>query len=412
MCQVDNLGAEPFANDRTLPTSILKVLKRTMAAEFSRELGVKVFEGKKRLALLGFRMVGLPGYGLRRILISADGKRKQKLEGGECKSLTTDRIILVPGPQKELEHVRSMYAAVLRERKGPAQIAHSLNRRGIPYRKGKPWASYSVRRVLTNPKYIGCNVWGQTSLKLRGPRLRVAREHWITKAGAFAPIVDPDTFNRVQAVLRKMTKRSSNKELLERLGRVLVAKGRLTAHIIDKARTLPSYSTYRQRFGSIRRVYELIGYQPLSGLFERCDHRRRTQRLRDELLDRIRAMFPKALKVFHLPGKYRPVIQLENGSKVSVIVCRTRLTKARMRKWVLNPIAEETNYITLLALLNSTNDGVDSLVMFPGIDKVTEYRFAADEPWLRTGLRLSGPSGFCKATMMVAAGPSLSARSI
>lgn len=34
--------AEQFANDGTLPASILKALKRTMAAEYSRELGVKL----------------------------------------------------------------------------------------------------------------------------------------------------------------------------------------------------------------------------------------------------------------------------------------------------------------------------------------------------------------------------------
>src|ERR1700680_1575293 len=37
--------AEQFANDGTLSSSILKALKRTMAAEFSRELGVKVLNG-------------------------------------------------------------------------------------------------------------------------------------------------------------------------------------------------------------------------------------------------------------------------------------------------------------------------------------------------------------------------------
>ena len=394
--------AEQFANDGTLPASILKALKRTMAAEYSRELGVKVFDGKKRLTLLGFRMGGCPGYGLRRMLISADGKRKQKLVSGEYKSLTTDRIILIPGPKKELEYIRGMYATVLRERKGPTQIAHSLNQRGIPYREGKLWEHYSVRRVLTNPKYIGCNVWGQTSLKLHGPRLKVAPQYWITKAGAFAPIIDQDTFDRVQAFLHKKSEKRSDKELLERLGRLLVAKGRLTENIIDKARTVASYSTYRHRFGSIRRAYELVGYQTLQGVFERCDNRKGTQRLRDELLDRIKAMFPKVLTVFHLPGKLRPIMRLDNDLRVSVIVCRTRLTKARMRKWVLNPIAEERDHITLLALLNSANDGFHSFVLFPRIDKVTEYRFAGDDSWLSKGIRLGEISDFYEAAKRLA----------
>ena len=46
--------AEQFDNDGSLPSSMMKALKRTMAAEFSRELGSKVSQGQRRLALLGF----------------------------------------------------------------------------------------------------------------------------------------------------------------------------------------------------------------------------------------------------------------------------------------------------------------------------------------------------------------------
>jgi DNA invertase Pin-like site-specific DNA recombinase len=60
--------AEQFDNDGTMISSILKNLKRVMAAEFSRELSAKVHAGQLRLASLGFR-VGAPlGYGLRREL--------------------------------------------------------------------------------------------------------------------------------------------------------------------------------------------------------------------------------------------------------------------------------------------------------------------------------------------------------
>ncbi len=46
--------AEPFTNDGTASSSLLKALKRSMAAEFSRELGEKVFRGKTRIVQLGF----------------------------------------------------------------------------------------------------------------------------------------------------------------------------------------------------------------------------------------------------------------------------------------------------------------------------------------------------------------------
>jgi DNA invertase Pin-like site-specific DNA recombinase len=52
--------AETFANDGTLPSLIMKALKRTMAGEYSRELGIKVLAGQKRLAHLGFKQGGRP----------------------------------------------------------------------------------------------------------------------------------------------------------------------------------------------------------------------------------------------------------------------------------------------------------------------------------------------------------------
>src|SRR5436309_7644812 len=75
--------AETFANDGSLPSLIMKALKRTMAGEYSRELGVKVLAGQQRLARLGFKQGGMPGYGLRRMLVSSDGQPKQVLAFGE-----------------------------------------------------------------------------------------------------------------------------------------------------------------------------------------------------------------------------------------------------------------------------------------------------------------------------------------
>src|SRR6202521_441102 len=79
--------AEIFPNDGTLPSLIMKALKRTMAGEYSPELSVKVFEGHQRLARLGFKQGGLPGYGLRRMLLSRDREPKQQLSNGERKSI-------------------------------------------------------------------------------------------------------------------------------------------------------------------------------------------------------------------------------------------------------------------------------------------------------------------------------------
>jgi predicted site-specific integrase-resolvase len=58
--------AEQFENDGSLLSSILKNIKRVMAAEFSRELGVKVHTGHCRIASLGYRVGGPLTFGLAR----------------------------------------------------------------------------------------------------------------------------------------------------------------------------------------------------------------------------------------------------------------------------------------------------------------------------------------------------------
>jgi DNA invertase Pin-like site-specific DNA recombinase len=101
--------AELFTNDGNATGALMKALKRSMAAEFSRELGIKVFKGKARLVRLGFWVGGPPGYGLRRLMVSADGKAKLIMKPGEQKSLSTDRVVLVPGPRKEVEGIKKLF---------------------------------------------------------------------------------------------------------------------------------------------------------------------------------------------------------------------------------------------------------------------------------------------------------------
>jgi hypothetical protein len=157
----------------------MKNLKRTMAAEYSRELGVKVYAGQRRLALLGFRVVGTAGYGLRRMMVSPDGHRRLVLKDGERKAIHTDRTILVPGPKKEVACIRTIFRLAATG-KTPKEIAKELSVRHMLTAKGLPWGRASVYRILTNEKYAGCNTYGKTTQKLSSVS-RVVERHrrWI-----------------------------------------------------------------------------------------------------------------------------------------------------------------------------------------------------------------------------------------
>ncbi len=122
--------AEQFANDGSPLAAILKVIKRSMAAEFSRELSVKVFAAQSRFAALGFKQGGGAGYALRRQSVRVDGGVVEELGYGAPKGAVTNRVTLVPGPTREIAVLRQVYRWYVVKGTGDTQIAALLNARG------------------------------------------------------------------------------------------------------------------------------------------------------------------------------------------------------------------------------------------------------------------------------------------
>ncbi|HEX4408998.1 MAG TPA: recombinase family protein [Xanthobacteraceae bacterium] len=260
--------AEPFENDGTPISAMFKSMKRAMAGEFSRELSVKVTAGQSRLIQLGFRVAGAPGYGLRRMLVDQFRKPKFVLNPGEQKNITTDRVILVPGPPDEIETVRWMYSAFVHERLGPRKIATLLNQRGVVNSSGNNWTGAQVRWLLRSEKYIGNSVWGRESVRLRQKRVSNSPDKWVRAEGVFEPIVDRALFVAAQAVDGSMLlshrgrpRDISNDEMLKGLRDLLGEKGFLSSRLIDAAKIVPSTMTYCKRFGSLLAAYKAIGYK-------------------------------------------------------------------------------------------------------------------------------------------------------
>lgn len=130
-----------------------------MAGEYSRELSVKVFAGQCPLIELRFRQGGAAGFGLRRVLVNERGEIKGELKRGEHKSLQTDRVILMLGPDEEVAWVNKMYHWLIEEDLFFCEIADRLNEEGVTTDLDQPWNSGTVRTILTNEKYIGNNVY-------------------------------------------------------------------------------------------------------------------------------------------------------------------------------------------------------------------------------------------------------------
>ena len=233
-----------------------------MAGEYSRELSTKVFAGQCRLIEMGFRQGGPAGFGLRRVLIDQTGSIKSELIRGEHKSLQTDRVILMPGPDSEVQSVNQIYKWFIEEGISESEIAARLNSSGVRTDLNRDWTRATVREVLINEKYIGNNVYNRISFKLKKHRIINQPDMWIKKEGAFEAIVSPEIFYMAQGILRARAHRFSSEELIEKLRRLYHHRGFLSGLIIDEADDMPSAAAYIHRFGSLIRAYEAVGFTP------------------------------------------------------------------------------------------------------------------------------------------------------
>jgi DNA invertase Pin-like site-specific DNA recombinase len=252
--------AEQFDNDGTLLSSIFKNLKRVMAAEYSRELSVKVQAGKCRLAGLGFWQNAYPGFALHRELVDEHQRSKGLLGRGDRKCLQTDHVRLRPGSSDEVAIVRWIFHQYVVDKVTGTDIARQLNRKSISNQHGRPWNCRFVQRILRNENYIGNIVYNRTSRRLGEKPLKNPAHMWIRAEAAIEPIIDRSIFLRAQRMMEERRVDVSEHEMLARLRATLKKRGKLSTSIINETIGLPTAPTYRAHFGTLRKAYSLVGY--------------------------------------------------------------------------------------------------------------------------------------------------------
>lgn len=358
--------AEQFENDGSPVATIVKGVKRAMAGEYSRELSSKVFQGACRLVQMGYRQGGLAGYGLRRMLIDQSGARKGMLKIGEQKSLQTDRVILVPGPDEEVGAVRWIYSAFVNERKNENEIAAILNQRGLRTDFDRSWSRGTVHEVLTNEKYIGNNVYHRTSFKLKKQHVANSPDKWIRAERVFEAIVEPTLFYTAQGIILARSHKLTDEEMLQKLRGVLDRHGKVTGIIIDEVDDMPSSSAFRHRFGSLVNAYRLIGYTPeidYSFLEINRHIRKQHTELVVDVIERIR----KAGAVV-LQEEDTGLLLLNGELSVSIIIARHRETDAGSSRWVIRLDSSLKPDLTVAVRMDTANRTIKDYYLLPTLD--------------------------------------------
>lgn len=358
--------AEQFENDGSAVSSIIKNVKRTMAGEYSRELSVKVHAGQLRLIQLGVRQGGAAGYGLRRMLVDHTGSHKGILQAGQHKSIQTDRVILVPGPEDETETVQWIYNAFVEDGLSEAEIAANLNGQGKLTDRGTSWTRGTVHQILINEKYVGDNVWNRTSFKLKLERVNNPPATWARAEGAFSAIVDRLIFNAARQIILARSYRLTNEEMLDALRRLLHQHGRLSGIIIDESNGCPSSSAFASRFGSLIRTYTLIGYDPGR------DYRYL------EINKKLREAHPKivsaAIAAIHAVGataeqdRKSDLLWINKEFSAALVLCRCRSLANGVNRWILrfdNLVRAE---ITIAVRMSEDACSIRDYYLLPHID--------------------------------------------
>lgn len=358
--------AEQFENDGSPVSTIVKGVKRAMAGEYSRELSVKVFAGQCRLIELGFRQGGPPGYGLRRSLVDEAGRSKGSLARGEQKSIQTDRVVLVAGPQEEIENVRWAYRTFINEGKSEREIASILNERGILTDFDRPWTRGSVHQLLINEKYIGNNVWNRASFKLKKKRVHNDPEMWLRAEGAFESIVERPLFNAAQAIIRDRSHKLSDESMIAALQQLFQDEGYLSGLIIDEAENLPSSSAFQSRFGSLLRAYHLVGFTPERD-YRYIEINRSLRRLYPDLIARV----VKGIEQIGGIVSQNPATDLLtiNGEfSASVVLVRCHATATGSLRWNIRFDVGLWPDITVAVRMDEMNQSALDYYLLPRID--------------------------------------------
>ena len=372
LCQQQNIilhkCAEPIpvATEELDPvvTGIIDVFQQTSAGLFSKGLSKKVFLGQENLIRLGFRQGGSAGYGLRRLLVDENRQPKFELKAGEHKSIQTDRVILVPGPEHEQAVIRKIYEDFVYQKMSEQAIADDLNRQHILTDRGTSWTRGVVHQILINEKYIGNNVWNKSSYSPFKPHKgKNASEQWVRANSVFQPIVSTVLFNAAQSIIHQRSRHWSNEEMLDKLKELLRINGKLSGLIIDEAADCPSSSMFRSRFGSLLKSYQEVGYTP-SRDYRYLKINRALRRTHADLVEQTIAEIERlGGAVSRIPEN--DLLHINQEFFVSLVLARCRITDAGTKRWFIRFDSSLAPDLTIAVRLDETAEKIVDYYLLP-----------------------------------------------
>ncbi len=221
---------------------------------------------------------------------------------------------------------------------------------------------------------------------------------WVRSDGAFKPLVESDFFEAAQRIIQDRTRRFSDQELLNRLSALLAEKGWLSGLIIDEVEDMPSTSTFRHRFGSLVRAYQLVGYLPHRD-FRYIETNRVLRALHPDVVAKVVADI-QSVGAFVRRDPLNDILTINDEFCASVVIVRCQTTAAGSLRWKVRLDSGLRPNITIAARMGSDNVNIRDYYLLPwiGVGSEPNLRLAPENGILLDAYRFDNLDAFLALT--------------
>jgi DNA invertase Pin-like site-specific DNA recombinase len=352
---------EPFEGADTPLASVIKGLKRAMAAEFSRELAAKTRAGQTAALDRGFHMGTLPCLGISRVAVAKQSGAQRLLGGTEHKAAQTEHVRWVRGPEEEVRLVQRIFRTYATSDISVAHLAAMLKKEGHTAHDGRPISQWMLYSLLECEAFAGHFVWG----KARGSRRRSETDPRFRRvADCIEPMIPRDIWEAVQAKRsgRAFRKRTAD-TLLSDLRAAVARDPTMTAANLQ-IQGCASRGTYIKHFGSLAAAFELAGAPGKPGR----EHYVRVRKTRDcgvamcKAAAQVLCRLGVACERIKFEDRLGHSLVINATVKVRVQVIWARAKYGSMLQWSLPKIYAERFDHVLVVRLRADDSVLDSIL--------------------------------------------------
>ncbi|WP_158407920.1 recombinase family protein [Dyella japonica] len=341
---------------------VLKSLKRTMAAEYSRDLSQKVTDARWRMAKAGLHTGSRPRIGLCRAVVNKDGVVEGTVEDGCCRHHPGDQLMIRPGPRHEQVVVQRIFRQYAELRLSIPAIVKGLNDDPAARVNGRCWTFSMVRMILIDERYIGNLVFRsfhQTGqIKRAKMPTRIIRHE-----GVFDPIVPLSLYQAAAKRLSQTWKAWDKASLLDSLKEVYAENGKVTTQILNSRCGGPSSTTYAKHFGSLVNAYLAAGIQPTkdcSWVARRAANNSDRKKMMNDVAATLMA------QGHSVQMNYKEcILDVDASWGIHIKLVRAKRLKTGFVRWMFELVDAHRTDLLLLLRLDQTGSHVEDMYLVP-----------------------------------------------